>query len=77
MDEETVRKIVPKVERVTILGDGTIGLKVGEFAQAINLDMLKDRGDSERKIKDLYYGLQAMNRQQAEQQEKSRDARTP
>ena len=40
MDEETVRRIVPKVERVTILGDGTIGLKVGEFAQAINLGML-------------------------------------
>lgn len=75
MTEEEVKKIVPKAERITVLGDGTIGLKVGEFAKSVNLGMLKDRGDAERKIKDLYYDLQAMNRQIKEQENQARSLR--
>lgn len=67
MNEADIRKLCPKVDRVTITPDGTIGLKVGEFSQAVGTQFNKDRSGAERLIRNLYNDLLAMNREQSAQ----------
>jgi hypothetical protein len=67
MTVEDVQKLCPKAERITITPDGTIGLKVGEFSQAVGTAYNKDRSGAERLIRNLYNDLLAMNREQDSQ----------
>lgn len=66
MTEDEIRELCPQADRVTIMGD-TIGLKVGEFSQAINLVYGKDPTSVSRQVKHLYTDLLAMNRQHQKQ----------
>lgn len=63
MTTEDIRKICPKAENVTITAEGTVGMKVGDFAQATNIDLSKGHEEASRQIKNLYLDLQAMNRE--------------
>jgi hypothetical protein len=67
MNEQDIRKLCPKAERITITADGTVGLKVGEFSQAVGTAYNKDRTGAERLIRNLYNDLLAMNREQETQ----------
>lgn len=67
MNEQQIRELCPKVDRITITPDGTIGLKVGEFSQAINLTYNQNHDAAKRQIRDLYNDLMGMNREQAKQ----------
>ena len=67
MNEADIRKLCPKAERITITPDGTVGLKVGEFSQAVGTAYNKDRSGAERLIRNLYNDLLAMNREQESQ----------
>lgn len=58
---EDIKNLCPKAERVTITGN-TVAMKVGEFAQAINVDLSKHHEETSRQVKNLYLDLQAMNR---------------
>ena len=69
MTEESIKKMCPKVDRITITSDGTIGLKVGEFSQAVGTQFNKDRSGAERLVKNLYLDLMAMNREQDKQKQ--------
>lgn len=69
MTEDEVKQLCPKAENITITPDGTIGMKVGFFSQAINVS----HGDAKRKVKDLYLDLMGMNREQ-ETQKKAADS---
>ena len=62
MNAEDILEFCPKAERITITGN-TVGMKVGEFAQAINVDLSKDHQESRTQIKNLYLDLMAMNRE--------------
>ena len=64
MTEQDIRKLCPKAERITITPDGTVGLKVGEFSQAVGTAYNKDPVGAERLIRNLYNDLLAMNREQ-------------
>jgi hypothetical protein len=70
MTEEEVKELCPKAERITITGS-TIAMRVGEFSQAINVD-LSTGPNAQRKVKDLYLDLQAMNREMESQQNEAR-----
>lgn len=61
MTIDEVQKLCPRAENITITGS-TVAMKVGEFAQARNLD-LSHNGNPERQIRDLYLDLQAQNRE--------------
>ena len=63
---ERVREICRDAENVTVTGS-TVAMKVGEFAQAINIDLSKEHLDQERQIKNLYMDLKAMGREQTKQ----------
>lgn len=56
---ERVRELCKDAQNVTVT-DSTVAMKVGEFAQAINLDLNKEHLDQERQIKNLYMDLKAM-----------------
>ena len=62
MTIDEIKEIAPKAENITVTPEGTVGMKVGYFAQAINVNFNKDKSDVEHQIKGLYLDLQAMNR---------------
>jgi hypothetical protein len=66
MTVEEVKILCPKAENISIM-DSTVGMKVGDFAMARNIDLSQAPGNAERQIKDLYLDLQAMNREQDSQ----------
>jgi DNA-binding ferritin-like protein len=74
MTQEQLQELCPKAERITIT-DGTVAMKVGEFSQAINVDLSKDHEQVQRQVKNLYLDLQAMNREQQSQIEAAQRAR--
>lgn len=63
MTYEQVQQLCPKADRVTLTNDGTVGLKVGEFSQAINVNFQKGHEEASRQIKSLYLDLLAMGRE--------------
>lgn len=63
MTTKDIMDLCPKAENITVTPEGTVGMKVGYFAQAINVNFNKDKKDVEHLIKGLYLDLQAMNRQ--------------
>ena len=67
MTNEDIKKLCPKADRITITPDGTVGLKVGQFSQAVGTNYNKDRSGAERLIRNLYNDLLAMNREQETQ----------
>ena len=67
---ERVRELCKDAENITVT-DATVAMKVGEFAQAINLDRNKEHLDQERQIKNLYMDLKAMGREQQKQIEEA------
>lgn len=62
MTENQIKQLCPQADRISITPDGTIGIKVGEFAQAINVNFNTNHEAAERQIKDLYLDLLGMNR---------------
>ena len=62
LTNEQIKEICPKADRITVTPDGTVGLKVGEFSQAINVNVSKEHHEIKKQIKDLYLDLLAMNR---------------
>lgn len=72
---ERVREICKDAENVTVTGS-TVAMKVGEFAQAINLDLNKEHLDQERQVKNLYMDLKAMGREQQKQIQEAYNERT-
>lgn len=74
MQVEHIQKLCPKADRVTLTPDGTVGLKVGEFSQAINVNFSKAHHEIERQIRDLYLDLLGMNREQDSQIEAAKEA---
>lgn len=67
MTEADVQKLAPKATKITIY-ESSIGLQVGDFAQAIGITQ-----DWRRQVKDLYLDLLAMNRSQKEQIKVAKD----
>jgi hypothetical protein len=63
MTTDQIKQLCPKAENVTITAEGTVGMKVGDFAQATNVDLSKGHEEASRQIKNLYLDLQAMNRE--------------
>jgi hypothetical protein len=66
MDLKTIKELCPKAENITITGN-TIAMKVGEFSQAINVDLNKLHEEAKRQVKNLYLDLMAMNREMQDQ----------
>lgn len=67
LNESQIKKLCPKAERIMITPDGTIGLKVGEFTQAININYSQGHEAAERQIRNLYNDLMGMGREQERQ----------
>lgn len=64
MNEKDIKKLCPKAERILITPDGTIGMKVGEFSQSINVNYSSGHQSIERQVRNLYNDLLAMGREQ-------------
>lgn len=67
MNLSDIQALCPKATNITITG-GTVAMKVGEFAQAVGIDLNKDHSGAKILIKNLYLDLLAMNRQVEAQQ---------
>ena len=72
LTSEEIMKLCPKIDRLTVTPDGTVGMKVGEFSQAINVNVSKEHHELSSQIKDLYLDLMAMNRNMNAQYEAAR-----
>ena len=74
MTLQEIKDLCPKAENITITGN-TVAMKVGDFSQAINIDLNKLHEETSRQVKNLYLDLTAMNRQVEAQIKAAQNAR--
>lgn len=71
MTTKDVEKLCPKAENISVTENGgalTVGMKVGLFAQSVNIGNNTNRQDWQAQVLNLYRDLQGMNREVEYQQ---------